>query len=80
MTLLVQEGRPTSFKVIRKPEKVEVSIAPNDTPTRKGQYRLTVTVPPGTPPSLIEDEIIFQTDHPNVGELKVPVNIVVGSG
>ncbi|HMF36051.1 MAG TPA: DUF1573 domain-containing protein [Isosphaeraceae bacterium] len=80
MTLLVREGRQTSFRVIRKPEKVEVSIAPNDTPTRKGQYRLTLTVPPGTSPGLIDDEIIFQTDHPNASELKVPVNIVVGSG
>jgi hypothetical protein len=80
ITMLVREGRATSFKVIRKPEKVEVSIAANDTPSRKGQYRLTVTVPPGTSPGLIDDEIILQTDHPNVGELKVPINIVVGSG
>lgn len=80
LTMLVREGRPTNFKLIRKPEKLEVSIAPNDTPTLKGRYRLTVTVPPGTSPGLIDDEIIFQTDHPRVGELKVPVNIVVGSG
>ena len=80
LTMLVREGRPTNFKVLRKPEKIEVSVAPNDTPTLKGRYRLTVTVPPGTSPGLIDDEIIFQTDHPNVSELKVPVNIVVGAG
>jgi Protein of unknown function (DUF1573) len=80
LTMLVREGRPTSFTLIRKPEKIEVSVAPNDTPTLKGRYRLIVTVPPGTSPGLIDDEIIFQTDHPKVGELKVPVNIVVGSG
>jgi len=80
LTMLVREGRPTSFKLIRKPDKVDVAVAPNDTPTLKGRYRLTVTVPPGTAPGLIDDEIIFQTDHPNVGELKVPVNIVVGQG
>ncbi len=80
LTLLVREGRPTSFKVLRKPEKIEVSVIPNETPTLKGRYRLTVTVPPGTSPCLIDDEIIFQTDHPNVSELKVPVNIVVGEG
>ncbi|MBV8312905.1 MAG: DUF1573 domain-containing protein, partial [Planctomycetaceae bacterium] len=79
LTLLVREGQPTSFKVLRKPEKLEVSIAPNDTPTLKGRYRLTVTVPPGTAAGLIDDEIILQTDHPKVGELKVPVNIIVGS-
>ncbi len=80
LTMLVREGRPTNFKVLRKPEKLEVSVAPNDTPTLKGRYRLTVTVPPGTSPGLIDDEIIFQTDHPKVSELKVPVNIVVSSG
>ncbi len=80
MTMLIREGRPTNFKVLRKPEKLEVAVTPNDTPTLKGRYRLTVTVPPGTAPGLIDDEIIFQTDHPKVSELKVPVNIVVGSG
>ncbi len=80
LTMLVREGRATSFKLLRKPEKVEVSIAPNDTPTLKGRYRLTVTVPPGTSPGVIDDEIILQTDHPRAGELKVPLNIVVGSG
>jgi hypothetical protein len=80
LTMLVREGRSTSFKILRKPEKLEVSVAPNDTPTLKGRYRLTVTVPPGTTPGLIDDEIIFETDHPNVGQLKVPVSIVVGSG
>lgn len=80
VTLLVRENRSTSFKVARKPEKLEVSIVPNDTPSLKGRYRLTVTVPPGTSAGLIEDEIILQTDHPKVGELKVPVNIVVGAG
>ena len=65
----------------RKPEKIDVAITPNDTPTQKGRYRLTVTVPPGTSPAgLVDDEIILQTDHPKVGELKFPVNIVVGSG
>ncbi len=80
LTMLVREGRPTIFTLIHKPEKLDVSWAPNDTPTLKGRYRLIVTVPPGTSPGLIDDEIIFQTDHPKVSQLKVPVNIVVGSG
>ena len=80
VTLLVREGRSTSFKVIHKPEKIEVSIAPNDTPTLKGRYGLTVTVPPGTAAGLVDDEIVLQTDHPKVHELKIPVNIVVGAG
>ncbi len=80
LTMLVRGGRPTNFTLLRKPEKIDVSIAPNDTPTLKGRYRLTVTVPPGTSPGLIDDEIVFHTDHPSVAELKVPVNIVVGAG
>ena len=80
VTLLVREGRATKFTVERKPEKIEVQIVPNETPTLKGRYRLTVTVPPGTPPGLIDDEIVLKTDHPKVSEVKVPVNIVVGAG
>ena len=55
-------------------------IIPNETATLKGRYRMTVTVPRGTPPGLIDDEIILKTDHPKVPEIKVPVNIVVGAG
>jgi hypothetical protein len=80
VTLLVREGRPINFKVAHKPDKIEVSITPNDTPSLKGRYRLNVIVPPGTAAVLIDDEIVLQTDHPKVRELKIPVNIVVGSG
>jgi hypothetical protein len=80
VTLLVRQGRPTNFEVAHKPEKLEVSIVPNDTPTLKGRYRLTVTVPPGTAAGLVDDQIILKTDHPNAGELKIPVNILVSAG
>jgi hypothetical protein len=80
VTLLVREGRPTQFTVVRKPARVDVSIVPNETPTLKGRYRLTVTVQPGTPPDLIDEEIILKTDHPKVPEVKIPVNIPVGAG
>jgi hypothetical protein len=80
INLLVREGRPTSFTVVRKPKVIEVAIAPNDTPTLRGRYQVRVTVPPGTPAGLIDDEIILKTDHPKAGELKIPVNIVVGAG
>ena len=80
VNLLVREGRSTNFTVKHKPEKIEVAIAPNETPTLKGRYRLTVTVPPGTSPGLIDDEILLKTDHPKVPEIKDPVNIVVGAG
>jgi hypothetical protein len=80
VTLLVREGRPTRFTVERKPAKVNVSIVANETQSLKGRYRLTVTVPPGTSPGLIDDEVVLKTDHPKVPEVKIPVNIVVGAG
>jgi hypothetical protein len=80
LTLLVRGGHSTNFYVVYKPKNVDVSVEPNETPTLKGRYRVIVTVPPGTPAGLIDDQIILHTDHPKVGELKIPVSIVVGSG
>jgi hypothetical protein len=80
VTLLVRGGQPTNFTVAQKPKNIEVAVIPNETPSLKGRYRVTVTVPPGTPAGLVDGEIILHTDHPKVKELKIPVNILVGSG
>ncbi|MFO0892720.1 MAG: DUF1573 domain-containing protein [Isosphaeraceae bacterium] len=80
LTLLVREGRSTNFTIAHKPEKVEVSLNANETPTLKGRYRLTISVPPGSPAFQLDDQIILKTDHPRVSELRIPVSIVVGSG
>jgi hypothetical protein len=80
ITMIVRSGVATKFKVAHQPENVEVSVASNETPTQKGRYRLTVKIPPGTPSVVIDDEIILNTSHPKVGELKIPINIVVGAG
>jgi hypothetical protein len=77
LTMLVRGGRQTRFDVAHKPEKVEVAIIPDDKPTLKGRYRMTVTVPAGTTPGPVHDQIILKTDHPKVSELKIPVNIFV---
>ncbi len=45
MTLLVRGGKPTKFEVAYHPEKLNVKITPDDTPTQKGRYKMTVTVP-----------------------------------
>jgi uncharacterized membrane protein len=79
VTMLVRGQHACNFKVIHKPENVDVSIEPNETPTLKGRYRLTVTVPPGTSAGQVNDQIILQTDHPSARELKIPVNIVIGA-
>jgi hypothetical protein len=80
VTLLVRGGRSTHFTVVHKPKKVEVSVEPNETPSLKGRYRVTVKVPPGTASDFIDDQIVLKTDHPKVGELKIPVSIVIGAG
>jgi hypothetical protein len=77
LTLLVRGRRTTRFEVTHKPEKVQVDIAPEQSPDRKGGYRVRVTVPAGTAPGKVEGEIILKTDHPKVSELKIPVSIFV---
>lgn len=79
MTVLVRGGRPTKFEVAYHPEKVNVRIAPDDTTTQKGRYKLTVTVPPGTAAGPVDGEIILKTDHPSAHELKVPVSILISN-
>jgi Protein of unknown function (DUF1573) len=80
VTLLVRGGHSTNFYVVSKPKNIDVTIEPNETPSLKGRYRVTVKVPPGTPSGFIDDQIVLHTDHPKVSELKIPVSIVVGSG
>src|SRR5262249_34670081 len=77
VTLLVRGGQETHFQVAHKPEKVQVVIERDETPTLKGRYRLTVTVPPGTPPGPVNDPIILKTDHPKVSKLEIPLNIFI---
>ncbi len=62
-----------------KSEKIRVAIARDDQPGAKGRYRLTVTVPPGTSPGVLDDPIVLRTDHPKVHELQIPVRIYVSS-
>jgi len=79
-TILVRGGRPTKFEVARKPAKFEVEIAPSETGTLKGRYRVKVTIPPGTPSGRIEETIILKTDHPKAAELSIPVRALVLGG
>jgi hypothetical protein len=79
LTLLVQGGKPTLFTVGYHPEKVKVEITPDDTPTQKGRYKMSVIVPPGTAAGPIEDIIILKTDHPKVSEIKIPVSILISN-
>lgn len=73
VTLLVRGHRPTRFEVTRSPERFKVDVQPSDNSSKSGKYRLTVTVPAGTPPGTVDDVIILKTDHPQAGELRIPV-------
>jgi hypothetical protein len=77
LQMLVRGGRPTKFEVVQKPEKVNVSIKPNDTATQKARYLLELNVPAGTPPGQIDEMLIIKTDHPHASELKIPINILI---
>ncbi len=76
---VVRGRKPTTFEVESKPENLKVEIAPSDNPPREGQYQMIVTIPPGTPPGWIDDQIILKTDHPKAGEVRIPVDVRIGS-
>ncbi len=71
--------KPVSFQVERKPDNLKVEIAPSDNPPKEGRFQMIVTVPPGTPAGWIQDEIILKTDHPKAGEVRIPIDVRVGS-
>jgi len=77
--LIVRGRKPTTFQVESQPKNLKVVIAPSDNPPKEGQYLMTVTIPPGTPPGWIDDQIILKTDHPKAEELRIPVDVRIGS-
>jgi Protein of unknown function (DUF1573) len=79
LKLIVRGADRTHFEVASKPEKIRVAIAPEDQPGATGRYRVTVTVPPGTSPGVLDDPIVLKTDHPKIHEVRIPVRIYVSS-
>ena len=77
LAVMVRGGKPTHFEVAQSPDKIKVAVVPDDSPGMKGRYRLTITVPPGTPSGKIVGDIILKTDNPMATEIKVPVDIFV---
>jgi hypothetical protein len=78
MSLLVRGGKEVKFTVVQTPgEHAKVTIGRNDAPDQKGRYRLTVTVPPGTPSLRMDKDIILKTDLPRADEIKIPADIFV---
>jgi hypothetical protein len=79
MTLLVRGATSTKFEVADRPGKLDVKITPDDTPTQKGRYKMTVTVPKGTSAGPVDGDIILKTDHPKAVEMKIPVSILISN-
>ncbi|MFO0953912.1 MAG: DUF1573 domain-containing protein [Isosphaeraceae bacterium] len=73
--VVVRENRPTKFKIVKVPDKIQAEIVPAGDGSKPGRYKLVVTVPPGTPATRIEDEIKIETDHPKAATFSVPVSI-----
>lgn len=80
--LSVTDHRETRFEVVSKPENVEVDFQPVTTGSsgKARIYKMTVTLPPGTPPGVMKGQVVIKTDHPNVTQLTVPFHAVVLSG
>lgn len=73
ITLLVRGQQETHFKVKSKPEHFDVAIGPADKTGKAMKYRVTVTIPPGTPTATVDDTIVLESDHPQARELRIPI-------
>jgi hypothetical protein len=85
MSVNVRGTEDVHFDVVQKPgEHVEISFVKFNGEQQKGnRYRMTVTVPAGTPPSRMDKDLIIHTTHPRATEIKIPADIIVtnlGSG
>jgi hypothetical protein len=78
MNLLVRGEKKVHFEIVQKPgDYAELTIDENKSNDKKGQYRLTISVPPGTPSVRMDKDIILKTDHPSAAEIKIPADIIV---
>lgn len=78
--VIVRDKQPTKFEVVEVPESVNVSIVPaEDDKGQKadGRYVLTVNVPAGVKPGLLQGNIVLKTDHKMASEIKIPITGVI---
>jgi hypothetical protein len=77
LSLMVRGGKETHFEVAQAPANLKVAVVPDDKQPVKGRYRVTVSVPPGTPSGFLNQRIILKTDHQQVSQIEIPVNIYI---
>jgi hypothetical protein len=84
ITMWVRGHDSTSFTVQSAPRQLKVAVVPvedsgqaTDPDARAKRYRITVSVPPHTPPGQITGTIVLKTDHPSAAEMQIPVRITV---
>ena len=76
---MVRGDTPTKFEVAYHPDKLDVKITPDYTPTQKGRYKMTVTIPKGTAAGPVDGDIILKTDNPKASEMKIPVSVLISN-
>ena len=81
IVLVVRNAPETSFKVVEVPENLKVEVIPSDVKNgiavKVRSYKMVVTVTPDTPSGVIDGMITLKVNHPDVSELKIPVDISV---
>jgi hypothetical protein len=87
LRMLVRHQAETNFTKIVAPPGLECQVRPTeqinkaaDGTVRMRTYVLTVTVPKGARSGVIRGEVVIQTDHPTVHEVKLPVDVTVTGG
>ncbi|MBX6312874.1 MAG: DUF1573 domain-containing protein [Isosphaeraceae bacterium] len=83
VVLVVRGQATTQFEVAEAPKMLKVVVEPDDVKTETDsfrRYRMTVTIPPGTPSGEINGTIVLKTDHPLASEVKIPVFALVEEG
>ena len=80
LTMWVRGPKVTKFTIDKKPKELEIAIVALDGAgtDKASKYEVRIKVPAGMASGRnISDEIILKTDHPQAGELKIPVEVLV---
>ena len=77
LIISVRNNQPTKFEVEKAPKGLKIEIVPSDNEGKPGRYRLIATVPPGSPVSQVEEDVVLKTDHPHAAVVNIPASILV---